>query len=248
MSETLKQLPGQPKMTREGAVNTRRTGQPAAMSGCGTNMDLGMSAVNQDRKWGDMLMEEDNHFKYMEEEEWLQYVEQELNHPVIDVSVLEAVLEHEQERKKYKDFVSWITRGNGPIPIPRAKQDMNYRLWKDMVTESAKYGEDMETLPELEGKVMKTYWSPEVQKYKEKQELLAKVRTLVEKFKVEYDYKKKCAIVIQAVVRGHQCRNSTVCRFRDCCHCLAHTVCSLQVGWRYWVCKDCVREIVAQAE
>lgn len=209
---------------------------------------LTTNALTTSRKWGDMLLEEENHFNYMAEEEWLQYVQMELNHPVIRVAVLEEVLERQQQRSEYKKFVMWITRDSGPVPIPRAKQDLQFRLWKDMITESAKYGDDMESLPELEERVNKTYWSPEVQKHYEKQALLEKVRELVEKFKAEYEQKKNAAIRIQALYRGHKCRNSTVCRFRDCCHCLAHTICPLQVGWRYWVCKDCVREIVAQAE
>lgn len=251
MASIMKHVLGQSgNLTRDGAVNTRslrEKGQPAAMSGCGANIDLGLPAVNQGRLWGDMLMEEDYHFKYMAEEDWLAYVEQELNHPVIDVSVLENVLEHDAERREYAKFRAWVTRFNGPLPISRKKQDFQYCLWRDMFTESAKYGEDIADLPYLEEKVTKTYWGPEVLKQTKRRELLEKVRELVEEFKIEYNTKKKAAIRIQAAVRGHQCRNSTVCRFRDCCHCLAHTVCSLQVGWRYWVCKDCVREIT-QAE
>lgn len=209
---------------------------------------LSNNALTTSRKWGDMLMEADNHFIDMDEETWLAYVQQELHHPVIRVSVLEEVLQHQQERTKHKEFVTWVTRGQGPIPIPRAKQDLQFRLWRDMITESAKYGDDMDQLQDIEERLKNTYWSPEVQRHYEKQALLEKVRELVEQFKVEYEQKKNAAIRIQALYRGHRCRNSVQCRFRDCCHCLAHTICPLQVGWRYWVCKDCVREIVAQAE
>jgi hypothetical protein len=208
---------------------------------------LSINALTTSKKWGDILMEEDYRFKYMTEEEWLAYVQQELNHPVIDVSVLEHVLERDAERRGYAAFAAWVSRSSAPVPIPRKKQDLQFRLWKDMFTEPSKYGEDLDELPSLEVKVGKTYWGPEMLKVKERAELLEKVRELVEKFRLEYEEKKKAAIRIQAAVRGHQCRTSTVCRFRDCCHCLAHTTCELQVGWRYWVCKDCVRELT-QAE
>lgn len=210
------------------------------------NIQQALTTIN--RNWNDMMEEESNRIKHMTEEEWLEYVQQELRHPVIRVSVLENVLQQEQQRKKHKEFVSWVTRFNKSPTSSTPRENFQFLLWKDMVSESAKYGRDMESFKELEEDVNKSFWGPEVLNHYKKQELMEKIRKLVRRFKTEYDRKRNAAIRIQALYRGHSCRNSIRCRFRDCCHCLAHTTCTLQVGWRYWVCKDCVREIVGQVE
>jgi hypothetical protein len=147
--------------------------------------------------------------------------------------------------------------------VPRSNLDQ--RVWRDMVEEPEKYGEDIEDWLELDAKLrnapgrwrVEAYWlQKEADLEAEEKEAQAEWRAIYSlasreaaeagmKAWLARDIKRhvarfKNAIVrIQAAVRGHQVR--TKLNFLDCCMCLAHTVCPLEtdVGM---MCRACAEQ------
>jgi hypothetical protein len=123
--------------------------------------------------------------------------------------------------------------------VPRSKFDIDFALWRDMVDEPAKYGDDIiewlaldEALSKGEGRWrLGAYWHE-----KDAQEAEAeKARQANEVFQKRME----AATVIAAAVRGYQTRNSQP--FLDCCMCLSHCISPLKtdVGM---MCRACAEQ------
>lgn len=114
----------------------------------------------------------------------------------------------------------------------RTEFDRDFAIWRDMIDEPAKYGDDIcdwlalnETLMAGPGRWrLGAYWC---EKQAEQDAADANARI--------YD----AAVLIQAAVRGHMARNAQP--FRDCCMCLSHRICPLKtdVGM---MCRGCAEQ------
>lgn len=118
------------------------------------------------------------------------------------------------------------------VPYVRTQWDRDFALWRDMVDEPEKYGDDIVEWLELDAKLRTQpgHWRLNAYWFEKDAELEAKLAE---------EAQEKAATRIQAWVRGHQVRNGSV--FRDCCMCLAHRVCPLQtdVGM---MCRACAED------
>jgi hypothetical protein len=150
-----------------------------------------------------------------------------------------------------------------PVALPQSNLDM--RVWRDMVEEPEKYGEDIAEWLELDAKLrnssghwrVEAYWL-EKEAELEKAEADAQIqwRAIYSvaarqasaagmKAWVTRDIKrhvarfKKAVCSIQSAVRGHQMR--TRANYLDCCMCLTHRICPLQtdVGM---MCRECAEQ------
>ena len=147
-------------------------------------------------------------------------------------------------------------------PVAQEPVNRDLRVWRDMVEEPEKYGDDIVEWLELDAKLrsspgfwrIEAYWLEKVaaqdNAIAEAQSpwrvIYAKVATeaawagarawAVRDIKRHVARLRKAVVTIQAAVRGHQAR--TRMNFRDCCMCLAHTVCPLltDVGM---MCRKC---------
>lgn len=122
------------------------------------------------------------------------------------------------------------------VYAPRTTFDVEYGLWRDMVNEPAKYGDDIIEWLALDEKLsagsgrwrLGAYWcAVEKQEAEREEERKARER---------YQRRNDAATVIAAAVRGHQARTKQV--FRDCCMCLSHRTSPLKtlVGM---MCRGC---------
>ena len=151
------------------------------------------------------------------------------------------------------------------VPRQRSQFDVDFSLWKEMIEEPAKYGEDITEWIELDEKLSQgpgrwrlgAYWS-ELQEAEDAKEeaLSAPWRSLYSLVAVEAarageqawirrDIRritgriKRAIVTIQAAVRGHQTRSQL--RIGDCCMCLSHRICPLvtDVGV---MCRACAEQ------
>lgn len=113
---------------------------------------------------------------------------------------------------------------------PLTEEELDWRVWKDMVEEPEKYGADIGEWIELDAKVragpkrwrVDAYWWTKVGELNVKEA--------------------EAASKIQALWRGYQERHEVSHRF-TCARCLAHGVCWLR--WRdatTWICEPCALE------
>jgi hypothetical protein len=140
-----------------------------------------------------------------------------------------------------------------------------WRVWRDMVEEPEKYGEDIAEWLELDAKLragsgrwrIEAYWLEKEAELetaeKEEQAEWRAIYSLAARQAADAgmrawavrDVKRHVArfnraiLRIQAAVRGHQLR--TKLNFRDCCMCLAHRICPLEteVGM---MCRECAED------
>jgi hypothetical protein len=161
--------------------------------------------------------------------------------------------------------------GRPPRPVPvvaprrRTEFDLDFAIWKDMIEEPAKYGDDICEWLELNEKLscgagrwrLAAYWLEKEAEEKAKEEALvapwkalysecAKEAAVAgERRWIQSDIKRfvnrirNAAVTIQAAVRGYQARSKQP--FRDCCMCLSHRICPLQtdVGM---MCRACAEQ------
>lgn len=150
-------------------------------------------------------------------------------------------------------------------PRQRSQFDVDFSLWKEMIEEPAKFGEDITDWLELDAKLSRgpgrwrlhAYWS-ERQAMEDAREtaLAAPWRALYslvvreaaragEQAWIRRDIRRitgrirRAIVTIQAAVRGHVVRSRL--RIGDCCMCLAHRICPLltDVGL---MCRECAAE------
>jgi hypothetical protein len=148
------------------------------------------------------------------------------------------------------------------VPRPKTEFDIEFAIWKDMIEEPAKYGDDIIEWLALDEKLrngsgrwrLAAYWTQAQAEEDAKAEALvapwkklysqcAKQAAVAgEKAWIRRDIKRlvdrvrNAVVTIQAAVRGHLARNKQP--FRDCCMCLSHRICPLKtdVGM---MCREC---------
>jgi hypothetical protein len=160
-------------------------------------------------------------------------------------------------------MASAVAATPAPVALPESNPDM--RMWRDMVEEPEKYGDDIGEWLELDAKLraapgrwrIDAYWlEKEMEMEQAEMEAQAPWRDIYSVAArqaaaagmnawVARDIKrhvarfKKAILSIQAAVRGHQVR--TKLNFLDCCMCLSHRICPLEtdVGM---MCRDCAEQ------
>ncbi len=119
-----------------------------------------------------------------------------------------------------------------PSPHVRTEWERDFALWRDMVDEPEKYGDDIVEWLELDAKLraQSGHWRLNAYWFEKDAEVEAKQAE---------EARETAATRIQALVRGHQSRNGSM--FRDCCMCLAHRICPLKtdVGM---MCRACAED------
>lgn len=126
-------------------------------------------------------------------------------------------------------------------PVQPSSND--FLLWKDMVEEPWKYGDDIGDWLDLDAKLrvsagrwrLDAYWT-EV----ERRQNWDRLETML--WKAWDDYlvrKEKKVVLIQALWRGHSARKQMV--WKDCCMCLAHRISPIKTDVGF-MCKECSRD------
>ena len=168
---------------------------------------------------------------------------------------------------------NWYELMTGDEMVPRAMEQaqtrtefqVDFAIWKDMMEEPTKYGDDIYEWLALHEKLINGpgRWRLAAYEYaiqaEEEAQLAAEQAewraafTPIAKQAATLGMKKWCerdvnafiakirnaVVTIQAAVRGHQARSNQP--FRDCCMCLSHRVCPLQtdVGM---MCRGCAEQ------
>ncbi len=168
------------------------------------------------------------------------------------VNVLAAIMALDAQR---------VSAGQAVAPAPLSQDDLDWRVWCDMVEAPEKYGADIVEWLELDARVSATraqaYWLQREQDRADEEAnaqvpwrdlYLQVAKAAAEKGEREWfrrDIKRlvlrrrKALMCIQSVVRGHLVRNRV--EHMDCCMCLSHRVCPLKtdVGM---MCRDCAEQ------
>lgn len=120
--------------------------------------------------------------------------------------------------------------------------NVGYGMWKDMVEEPWKYGDDIEDWLDLDAELREApgrwridaYWLREQQKRD-----WERLDAMIQKAWNDYLARREMKVVkIQALWRGHSARNKIL--WRDCCMCLAHHVSPIktEIGFMCQKCSD----------
>lgn len=150
-------------------------------------------------------------------------------------------------------------------PEPRTAEDVDWKLWQDMVEDPAKYGDDIIDWLELDESLragpkrwrVAAYWLQKEQEKQEKEDALqapykeiyslAAKEAAVKGMKLWLDRDinrftnriRNAVVTIQAAVRGHLVRSKSP--FLNCCMCLAHTICPLETD-HGMMCRKCAEQ------
>lgn len=184
-------------------------------------------------KWGDYLLNEetcrDRHYTELPEAEWKAVVQAKMKACKTDLRhVMNWVQAVEHKRR------DWLP-SHMVVSEPEDPNDVNLRLFRNMVNEPWKYGDDIEEVLVLEEELLRgpkrwrvgAFWlEKEAQQKKEEEE----------------QKMADAATVIEAAVRGHLARHKM--KFRDCYLCLSHRICRKNVILGVYTCPGCrpVRE------
>jgi hypothetical protein len=156
-----------------------------------------------------------------------------------------------------------------PVPVvvrrPRTEFDVDFAIWKDMIEEPAKYGDDICEWLALDEKLTRgpgrwrlaAYWTQiQAEEDAKAEALVAPWRKLYSQCAAEaavagerawirrdikriVDRVRNAVVTIQAAVRGHQVR--TASPYLDCCMCLSHRVCPLKTD-AGMMCRECAQQ------
>jgi hypothetical protein len=118
-------------------------------------------------------------------------------------------------------------------PIVKTEFDIDFAIWKDMINEPWKYGDDIIEWLELDEKLssqsgrwrLGAFWNQKEEEEKRKQ---AERERIVRE--------NHAAIAIQAIVRGHMTRTQQP--FRDCYLCLSHRTAPYSLQ-NEMICRPC---------
>lgn len=104
---------------------------------------------NIGRNWADMIISDENKYITMWEGDWYQIASNHIKTSKFPQAALSWVQMIERDRANY-------VRDRAPFPMAHRKPDpLNYSLWKDMIDEPAKYGDEVLEVLELEDKLMR---------------------------------------------------------------------------------------------
>ena len=214
-----------------------------------------MYSAMTDRLWSDIVLEEETRMEArllcLSEAEWKAERTKLLKAwQGRDIRTCLANLDRlERERAAH---ASWMAR---PKPAAgnrqRSQFDVDFSLWKEMIEEPAKFGEDITEWLELDAKLSQgpgrwrlgAYWSQLQEEEDAKEAALAapwrklytqaatEAALVCEQRWIRRDIARivgrirNAVVTIQAAVRGHQTRSRL--RIGDCCMCLSHRICPL---------------------
>lgn len=145
------------------------------------------------------------------------------------------------------NFLNQMDKKRAELPVPVEKPitqfDIDFSIWKDMIEEPEKYGDDIVEWLELDDKLAAgsgrwrtgAYWC-QAQQEKDTKEWNRVMMLLTNAMD---EYKNRMATRIQSAIRGHITRNNQ--SFRDCCMCLSHRISPLttDVGS---MCHGCAKQ------
>lgn len=122
---------------------------------------------------------------------------------------------------------------------PKTEFELDFAIWKDMIEEPAKYGDDIIEWLALNDKLTRGSGRWRLAAFWLQQEAVEAEKEEARKAFEEHQRKVEAATVIQAAVRGHQARSKQT--FRDCCMCLSHRISPLvtDVGR---MCRGCAEQ------
>lgn len=122
---------------------------------------------------------------------------------------------------------------------PKTEFELDFAIWKDMIEEPAKYGDDIIEWLELDAKLTRGSGRWRLAAFWLQQEAVEAEKEEARKAFEEQQRKVEAATVIQAAVRGHIARSKQT--FRDCCMCLSHRISPLvtDVGR---MCRGCAEQ------
>lgn len=112
-----------------------------------------------------------------------------------------------------------------PANVLLTEEEIDFRIWKDMVDCPSRYGEDIVEWIELNEKLeasdirwrLGAHWWNKEKEIQDEKEYVAATR-------------------IQAAFRGHRTRHRQV--WRDCALCLQHTISPIHTDG-LWTCREC---------
>ena len=225
-----------------------------------------MYSAMTDRLWSDIVMEEEMrteaHLLSLNEAEWKAERTRILKAwHTGDIRLCLAQLERmDSLRASYAK--SQARPKPAAVPRQRSQFDVDFSLWKEMIEEPAKFGEDITEWLELDAKLSQgsgrwrlgAYWSQLQEEEDAKEAALAapwrklytqaatEAALVCEQRWIRRDIARivgrirNAVVTIQAAVRGHQTRSRL--RIGDCCMCLSHRICPLltDVGM---MCREC---------
>jgi len=196
--------------------------------GCGAT-----AAASGSFLWGDYMLDYDNRFVRMSDQEWATCVQYNIKKCRELRNLLRWTEEVEKKREVYKKSLATV------VEEEIDEEERMFRTWLDMVEEPGKYGDDIVEVLELEDQLLTTskrwrvqaYW---LQRQKEQDdEDREHLRWLLTN--AMESYKNRMATRIQSLVRGYQTRVKFG-EYLNCGKCLAHCVCTQKV------CKACLNE------
>ena len=224
-----------------------------------------MFATMDARSWADIVEEEESRLLHLTQAQWAAERTRILN--TWRGGDIRSCLAHlDRIERQRASHAAWLARPQpAVVHHQRSQFDVDFSLWKEMIEEPAKFGEDITEWLELDAKLSQgpgrwrlgAYWS-QLQAVEDAKEaaLAAPWRALYSQAATEAALvceqrwirrdiarivgRIRWAITtIQAAVRGHQTR--TRLRIGDCCMCLAHRICPLltDVGM---MCRECAAE------
>lgn len=170
-------------------------------------------------------------------------------------------------------YLNWYEIMTGDVQQPRSVEqprvrsefEVDFAIWKDMVEEPSKYGDDIIEWLELNEKLTKgagrwrlaAYWL-QIEREQEKEETESRAvwreafapiakqaamecgRRWVKRDIAALKRKVYLATTgFQALVRGHQARSRA--QFRDCCMCLSHVISPLKTDVGF-MCRACAEQ------
>jgi hypothetical protein len=179
-----------------------------------------------------------------------------------DISICVAYLERMDIER-----ASYATRAEQPNPAPRQRTefDNDFALWREMIEEPAKFGDDIVEWLALDAKLSQgagrwrlgAYWTQrQLDEDTAEAALMAPWRSLYSRLAKEAAYTgerrwvqrdikrivnriRNAVLTIQAAARGHLVRSRMP--FRDCCMCLSHRICPLKTSVGM-MCRACAEQ------
>jgi hypothetical protein len=247
------------------SYNTLALGAGAAHSGTASP---GSFFVNDTRSWYDIIVEqearEEARLLSMSAADWRAEGTRILR--TWRGKTIQPCIDYLNRIERMRATVNSRPAVTAPAAVrPRTEFDLDFAIWKDMIEEPAKYGDDIcewlalnEKLTQGSGRWrLNAYWLQVEAEQKAKEEaLVAPWRTLYSSIAKEaafagerawirrdikrlVDRVRNSVVKIQAAVRGHLVRTKQP--FRDCCMCLSHRVCPLKTD-AGMMCRECARQ------
>jgi len=227
-------------------------GATAAAPGSSLLMNPAVFSLN----WGNYMFEREYaqkmHYIQMPQAQWEAGVAGHLAAQPHNYAVRQWVARVEAQRAEFQKQTSQRVS----VEVPDS-DELDFRVWKDMIEEPYKYGDDIVEWLDLDAKVCAgpkrwrtgAVWQKREDAQNAKEwarvlDLLAKAAEKQEQwreeaFAAEVARENAMATRIQAVWRGYATRVKQV--WRDCAHCLAHGICVETIGDEH-VCRCCYGE------